>query len=202
MTGRKRNRAVSVFIAAYTLMAAVSAYAAAPAPFALGGPFALIDHTGQPKTDGDFRGGYMLVFFGYAGCEGICPVGLRQMVGAVDALGADGEIIRPVLITVEPAADAPAALGDYVRKIHPRLIGLTGPAESLRAAARAYKVEAKIIGRFPDGKPIIAHGSYIYLVGPNGRVAGLFPPVMDIASMAAAIRRYLPAAKSAKLVRE
>ncbi len=165
----------------------------APLPFTVGGPFSLIDHDGRPRSDKDFRGAFMLVFFGYAGCEGICPIGLPRMVAAIDALGGQAKLVQPVFITVDPKRDAPGALGKFVRKFHPRLIGLTGPAEALQAVAKAYRAEARVIGRFPDGSPIISHGTYIYLVGPDGGVVALFPPVMDIAAMAAAIRRYLPA---------
>ena len=31
----------------------------------IGGPFALIDQDGMPRRDEDFRGKYMLVFFGF-----------------------------------------------------------------------------------------------------------------------------------------
>jgi len=164
----------------------------APMPIALGGPFSLVDHTGTPRSDADFRGSYLLVFFGYADCDGICPMALPNMLGALDALGAAGRRIQPLFVSVAPAGDTSAALRAFVEKLHPRLIGLTGAPEKLRALARAYKAEAKIVGRFPDGKPIIAHGSFVYLVGPDGRFVTLFPPVMAAPAMAAAIRRYLP----------
>lgn len=164
----------------------------APMPIPLGGPFALIDHTGTPRSDTDFRGSYLLIFFGYADCDGICPTALPNMLGALDALGAAGDRIQPLFVSVAPAGDSPAKLRAFVKKLHPRLIGLTGAPDRLRALARAYKAEAKIVGRFPDGQPIIAHGSFVYLVGPDGRFVTLFPPVMDAPAMAAAIRRYLP----------
>ncbi len=211
MTGSKPTRAMLGIVAVATLAAAGADRAAAhqghshavrpqaanpvpaPWPFTVGGPFSLIDHDGRPRSDKDFRGAFMLVFFGYAGCEGICPIGLPRMVAAIDALGGQAKLVQPVFITVDPKRDAPGALGKFVRKFHPRLIGLTGPAEALQAVAKAYRAEARVIGRFPDGSPIISHGTYIYLVGPDGGVVTLFPPVMDIAAMAAAIRRYLPA---------
>ena len=172
---------------------ATEAVAAQPAafPLDLGGPFALVDHTGRAVSDEDFRGRFMLVFFGYANCPGICPTGLRAMTEAVDLLGEKGEAVAPILITVDPARDTPANLAPAVAKIHPRLIGLTGTHEALSATAEAYKVSAKPAGRSWKGTQIIDHGSFIYLMGPDGKFLTLFPPVMSPDAMAAAIGRYL-----------
>src|SRR5262245_11573312 len=40
------------------------------------GVFALTDQYGMRRTDRDFRGKYMLVFFGYTYCPDICPTAL------------------------------------------------------------------------------------------------------------------------------
>jgi protein SCO1/2 len=163
----------------------------APFPFEIGGPFELTDHRGREVTDQDFRGSHMLVFFGYTNCERICPVGLERMVEALDLLGEAGAGVQPLLITVDPARDTVEALAAYVAKIHPRLIGLTGTPEQLAAAAKAYRVESEEVGKSWKGGPVIAHGSYITLMGPDGRFATLLPPVLDSAAMAETIRKYL-----------
>jgi protein SCO1/2 len=160
-------------------------------PFDVGGPFALIDHRGQDVTDQDYRGAYLLVFFGYASCENICPVALGSMAGALELLGPAGEEIQPLLITVDPAIDDVEALAAYVPKVHPRLVGLTGSAEALQATAKAYHVESRKVGTAWDGGPIFSHGSYVYLMGRDGQFLTLLPPVMDAQTMATTIRRYL-----------
>ncbi len=160
-------------------------------PVDLGGPFALVDHTGRAVSDEDFRGTFMLVFFGYANCPGICPIGLRTMVEAVDLLGERSGQVVPLLISVDPTNDTPANLAPAVAKIHPRLVGLTGTAAQLAAARAAYKVSAKLAGRSWQGVDLFDHGSFIYLMGPDGKFLTLFPPVMPPEAMAAAIGRYL-----------
>lgn len=162
-----------------------------PFPFEIGGPFALIDHTGTPRTDADFSDGYMLVFFGYASCDGICPVGLQRMAAALDRLGAAGARVQPLFITVDPANDTPAAIAAYVAAVHPRLIGLTGSVDALDRVAKAYRVRARPIARAADGRVIISHGTYIYLMGPGGAFLTLLPPILDAETMAATIRRYM-----------
>ena len=164
---------------------------AAPLRFDMGGPFALTDHNGAPRTDRDFHGRHMLVFFGYATCDGICPVGLKRMADALDTLGPDAAKIQPVFITVDPERDTAGKLKAYLPKLHPRLIGLTGSKAALRAAAKAYNVSSKVLAVAPDGSPTISHGAYIYLMRPDGKFATLFPPVMGSAAIAATLRRYL-----------
>ncbi|NKB57166.1 MAG: SCO family protein [Alphaproteobacteria bacterium] len=169
----------------------IPAKASPPLPFEVGGPFTLVDHTGKQRTDQDFRGKFMLVFFGYANCLSICPVGLRRMTVAVDALGPAGDKIQPLLISVDSEHDTPQNMSSEVTKIHPRLIGLTGTAAQLKAAAKAYQVESKQVSQTPDGKPIFAHGSYIYLMRPDGKLATIIPPVLGDEQMAGIMRRYV-----------
>ncbi len=114
------------------------------------------------------------------------------MTEALDLLGETGAAVAPVLITVDPERDTPANLGPAVAKIHPRLIGLTGSPEQLAAARRAYKVGAEATGTDLAGGALYQHGTFIYLLGPDGKFLSLFPPVMPPAALAAAIARYLP----------
>ena len=174
---------------------AAAAPAAKPAPailrFEFGGPFSLIDHRGRRRTDRDFRGRHMLIFFGYAQCKSICPVGLGRIAKALDELGELAERIQPIFITVDPDNDTPEAIAAHVRTIHPRMIGLTGTKAELRAAAMAYNVEAKLLTEPGDKEPIYAHGSFIFLMKPDGKFATLFPPVMGPEAIAASVRRYV-----------
>ena len=160
-------------------------------PFDVGGPFKLIDHNGQQRTDQDFRGQFMLVFFGYANCESICPVGLRRMTAALETLGPVGAKVQPLLISVDAKHDTPENMREEVVKIHPRLLGLSGTDAQLKAAAKAYQVESKEVSRTKDGKPVFAHGSFIYLMGPDGKLATIIPPVLGDEQMAGIMRRYI-----------
>jgi len=162
-------------------------------PVDLGGPFALTDAAGRCVTDADFRGRYVLLFFGYANCPGICPVGLQNMAAAVAALGAQRNRATPLLITVDPQRDTPEALRAVQARLGPDLVALTGTPEALAAARRAYRVAATPLGRDWQGRALFRHGTFIYLLGPDGRVLSLFPPVVTPEALAAALRRRLAA---------
>ncbi len=95
----------------------------------VGGPFTLTDDTGKQVTDKDYRGRYMLVFFGYTSCPDICPAGLQLISAALENLGKKADRITPIFISIDPARDTPEKLGAYVKNFNPRLVGLTGTPE-------------------------------------------------------------------------
>jgi cytochrome oxidase Cu insertion factor (SCO1/SenC/PrrC family) len=157
----------------------------------IGGHFTLIDQDGRLRTDTDFRGKLLLVFFGYTTCPDICPTELMQIGLAIDKLGAGGDEVQPLFISVDPERDTPAVLAPYVAQFHPRLIGLTGTAEQVRTVADAYKAYyAKYTP--PDGAVyLIDHTGFVYLVGRSGEYLGFFPPGTSADRMVEIIRQHL-----------
>ena len=174
-----------------TETAAHEAGPALPFPIEITPRFALIDQTGRAVTQADFAGRPMVIFFGYANCPGICPVALAYIAEALDILGPDGADIAPILITVDPSRDTPAAMAAALAKFHPRLIGLTGSEAALAEVRAVFQVEASQVAETPEGAPLYAHGSFIYLVGRDGVVKSLLPPILSPARMAELMRKYL-----------
>lgn len=167
------------------------AESAMPFPVAIHAEFELIDQDGIRRTERDYAGKPVVLFFGYANCEAICSVALPRLAGAIDLLGAEGASIQPILITVDPERDTPEALKSSLPRYHPRLIGLTGSETELAAVRDVFQVEAKVVWREPDGDPIYAHGSFIYLLGPDGELKTLIPPILGEARIAELMRKYL-----------
>lgn len=151
----------------------------------------LVDASGETKSLTDFRGRHVLLFFGYANCEAICSAALPDMARTVEFIGADADALTPVMITVDPDRDQPAEMGAALAKIDPRLFGLTGPETALAAARKAFQVETEKVGTDWFGKPIFSHGSFIYLIGPDGKLQTLMPPVLGPEAMAKIVKRYL-----------
>ena len=158
----------------------------------IGGPFDLIDQHGRRRTDAEFRGKLLVLYFGYTYCPDICPTDLMAISSAIDLLGPAGNDVQPIFITVDPQRDTVEHLGGYVSSFHPRLIGLTGPAHDIRKLALAYKVYyAKVAAE--HGEPYaIDHTGFIYLVDRDGKYLGFFPPSTPPDRMVEIIRQHLP----------
>lgn len=147
-----------------------------PDDVTIGGPFSLVDHHGRAVTDENFRGRFLLMFFGYTSCPDICPTELQTMADAIDAMGRAGRKVVPLFVTVDPERDTVEVLKDYLPNFHPRLVGLTGTKEQVARVAKAYRVfYARTTA--PGGKQegadadyLMSHSSFIYLVGPDGRL--------------------------------
>jgi protein SCO1/2 len=157
----------------------------------IGGPFELIDQHGKPVTDKTFRGQYMLIYFGYGFCPDVCPTELSNMASALDVLGTKAKNVQPIFITVDPERDTPEFLADYVANFHPRLIGLTGTPEQVKAAAKAYKVYYAKATKPGETDYLMDHTSFVYLMGPDGRFLSLFRGQTDPATMAQTIARFM-----------
>ena len=161
-----------------------------------GGPFALTDQFGKPRSDADFRGQYMLVFFGFTNCPDICPIELQTMSDALDRLDArQAAKITPIFITVDPARDTPDVLRAYVANFHPRLVALTGSAEAIGTVAKSYRVfYAKATGANAPSDPaayILNHSAVVYLMGPAGEYVAHFNPGTTAQAMAEDLRDRL-----------
>lgn len=159
----------------------------------IGGPFTLVDQDGKARTDAEFRGRLMLVYFGYTYCPDICPTELQTMSSALDALGDKAKRVQPIFITIDPERDTVAALKAYVGHFHPRLLGLTGTAREVAAAAKAYRVyyaKAPVKGGGKDDY-LMDHSGLVLLMGQDGRYLTHFTPQTTPEQMAKAIGKYL-----------
>lgn len=152
----------------------------------IGGPFRLVDQDGRTVSDADFRGRFMLIFFGFTYCPDICPMELVTIAEALDRLGPEGERVVPIFVSVDPERDTPDVMGDYVRAFHPRLIGLTGTTEQVAEAARAYRVAYRRAPGSPPGSMdyLVDHSAFTYLMGPDGGFRALFRFGTDAETMA------------------
>lgn len=159
----------------------------------IGGPFTLTDHTGKRVTDADFRGRYMLVFFGFTYCPDVCPSTLQVVSQALDKLGPRAERFVPILITVDPERDTPEQLALYVQSFHPRLLGLTGTPAEIDAVLSAYRVRG--VRKRVDAKSTagytIDHPAQVYVMDPDGRYRTFLDYTKGADGMAAALARVL-----------
>ena len=151
---------------------------------AFGGSFSLTDQYGMRRTDADFRGKYMLIFFGYTYCPDVCPTTLAVEAEALDKLGARAANIVPIFITVDPKRDTQDQLKSYLSAFdakppssRPNFVGLTGTDEEIEKAADAYEVyyRAHLDGRFGGAEGYsVDHTGNVYLMSPEGKFVAYY----------------------------
>jgi protein SCO1 len=140
----------------------------------IGGPFALTDGSGRKVTDRDFRGRYLLVYFGYTSCPDACPTTLNQVAAALDRLGAKAAEVQPLFITVDPQRDTPAVIGPYAAAFGPGILGLTGEPDAIAQVLREYRVYANANAAGAKDYTV-DHSSILYLMGPDGGFVAAIP---------------------------
>jgi protein SCO1/2 len=158
-----------------------------------GGPFTLTTHAGETVTEQDFKGNYLLIFFGYTHCPDVCPADLAVMAQALELLGNEAGKLQPLFITFDPQRDDMERMADYVRNFDQRLIGLTGTKEQTLAAADHYGVDvsATYQAEQPGSAYSMNHSAFTYLVDQNGELRVMFRSGTSPELMAQTIRRHL-----------
>ena len=158
----------------------------------IGGPFTLEDGNGKPVTDRDFRGKYMLVYFGYTFCPDVCPTTLTSVADALDKMGPAASRVQTLFISVDPKRDTPPVVKQYAAAFGPGIEGLTGTPEEIARIAKEYRVyyAEHRTGSGPNDYSM-DHSSVLYLMGPDG---GFIAPVRADQSgdeIAANLKKYM-----------
>jgi protein SCO1/2 len=136
----------------------------------LGVPFQLTDHTGRVVTEKDFEGRPSAWFFGFTHCPDVCPTTLFQMSEHLKALGADGDKLKVVFVTVDPERDTVPVLRDYMSSFDPHISALTGKPEQISAMAKGFFVHFAKVPQKDDYT--MEHSSTVLLRGKDGKFEG------------------------------
>jgi protein SCO1/2 len=139
----------------------------------LGGPFELVNSVGQTVTDTDVITEPSLIYFGYTFCPDVCPLDVARNAGAIDVLAERGMSVTPVFISIDPARDTPEIVGEFADNMHPKMIGLTGSPEQVKAASMAYRTYYKA-HEAEDEFYLVDHSTFSYLVVPGDGFVDFF----------------------------
>ena len=145
----------------------------------IGGDFALIDKAGKTVRFHDFAGQYRIVYFGYTFCPDACPLDVQKMMqGYAKFAKAEPQVagrVQPLFVSIDPARDTPAAVGEFAAAFSPRLIGLTGSEAQVAAAAKMFKTYYTKGEPTTDGGYLMDHSRIAYLMDPAGKPLALLP---------------------------
>ena len=162
---------------------------------AIGGPFELVDKTGKTVRWSDFDGKYRIVYFGYTYCPDVCPLDVQHLMQgfarfeeAEPRLAAE---VQPIFVSIDPVRDTPAKAGEFAAAFSEDLIGLTGTAEQVDAAAKAFGVYyAK--GEDAGGSSyLMDHSRSAYLMGRQGEPIALLPADKGAEAVATELERWV-----------
>ncbi len=140
----------------------------------IGGPFTLIDHKGVTVTDVDVITEPSLIYFGYTFCPDVCPLDTARNGEVVDILAQLGKSATPIFISIDPKRDTSEVMAEYSEWIHPKMKGLTGSQEQVKAASKAYRTYYKLHPDEGDGFYLVDHSTMTYLVLPEHGFMELF----------------------------
>lgn len=134
--------------------------------------FELTDHNGQVRRLGDFKGKIVVMFFGFTQCPDVCPTSMTELAEVKKALGADGDKLQGLFVTVDPARDTPEVLKGYMENFDPTFLALYTTPDKLAALAKDFKVYYKRVeGQTPTSYTMDhSAGSYIYDTKGNLRL--------------------------------
>lgn len=175
---------------------------------AIGGAFSLSDQQGIMRTDKDFRGKIMLVFFGFTRCPDICPITVNTFSALMEQLGEQANQVAPIFVSVDPERDTTEVMQDYLSSFDKRIVGLTGTKAQIRDVADAYKVyfakakrDAQDAGQDNGGhmmhSPVskdedyfVDHSGYIYMMDRKGNYLQHFTYDASVETLATALQPH------------
>lgn len=157
----------------------------------VGAPFTLTDVHGKRVSLASFKGKVVLLYFGFTFCPDVCPTDLLAIATTIKSLGASGNQVQPVFITLDPARDTREVLRVYAAAFHPRFVALTGTEDEIRRVATAYKVYFEKVTPPGAKEYLIDHMAFTFLLGRDGKYQMFFPPGTPPERMGVMVREAL-----------
>jgi protein SCO1/2 len=153
----------------------------------IAGDFELETLDGRTVTEADYRGKWLLIYFGYTSCPDVCPTVLNEIGGALNELGPLAAKLQPIFITVDPTRDKPKVLAAYLQSFDPRIVGLYGSGEQTEAAAKNFHVYYRLRS-LGNGQYTVDHSGFLYVIDPKGKFVKLLTGDLPGHQLAQALR--------------
>lgn len=156
------------------------------------GAFSLTGGNGETVTEKDFRGKYMLVYFGYTHCPDICPTTLLLIQNVLSHMQPRGRDIQPIFISLDPERDTPKVTAEYASHFGQNMVGLSGTPEQIKAVAENFKVYySKVEAKDSALGYMVDHSGFIYLMGPDASYLTHFAHNASERELEEGLRKYV-----------
>ena len=153
----------------------------------------LNDVDGKPRSLSEFKGKVVFVFFGFTQCPDVCPTTMAELAEVRRRLGADGDRVQGVFVSVDPERDTPVLLKAYLTGMDPSFIGLTGSLAQIDATAREFKVFYQKVPTSGGGYTL-DHTAGAYVFDPTGQVRLFVRYGLGVDALTADLKQLLGAA--------
>lgn len=152
--------------------------------------FQLKDFDGKPRALSDFKGKVVFVFFGFTQCPDVCPTTMAELAEVRRRLGADGDRVQGIFVSVDPERDTPVLLKAYLTGMDPSFIGLTGSLAEIESTAREFKVFYQKVPTSGGGYTM-DHTAGAYVFDPSGQVRLFVRYGLGVDALTADLRQLL-----------
>jgi protein SCO1/2 len=156
-----------------------------------GKDFQLLDKDGQTRSLADYRGKVVMVFFGFLHCPDVCPTALSRAVEVRERLGALGDQVQVIFISVDPERDTPQMVNAYVNAFDPSFIGLHATPETLPEVAKAFRVFYRKVPLGEGEGYTMDHTATSYVYDRDGRLRLAVPHTLDAEQLAKDLQRLI-----------
>jgi len=144
-----------------------------------------------PVHGSDYRGHYLMIYFGYTHCPDVCPLTLGRLKTVLARLGDKAAAMRVLFITVDPGRDKLPELKRYTEFFGPQFVGLRGSHRALRALTKQYRVTYGYDKPDAQGNYNVSHSSAVYVFDDQGEARLIFRPDDTLEAMTADLQRLL-----------
>ena len=155
--------------------------------------FNLVDHENYATTEERFSGEWLLVYFGFTNCVKVCPVQMSVMKRVLEELDESNhsELIKPILITVDPKRDTPEVMKKYLAHFDSRIVGLTGTEQEIQSLLKLFSAFSLKTTEDSRVSYEVIHPDFFYLVNPAGQISERFSADQDSIQLAKNLRNEL-----------
>lgn len=162
---------------------------------ALGGPFVLVTHDGEPVSQAEYLGQWTFFYFGFTHCPEICPVELNRMTKVVNAVrdAKPKQPITPLFVSCDPKRDSLESIKEYLSVFHPDFIGLVGTSKQVDTACKSYRIYYSLPSdTVADAEDyLIDHSIAIFLFDPKGQFVEFFGNRYDEKEITAKVLTFM-----------